>query len=64
MTNDGQEQPRKVPRRKPRKPSQSFIAKKSFVICQNEYFRRIEVGENISDIPERYIPNLITEGVL
>ena len=41
-----------------------LIAKRAFVICQNEYFREIKEGDDLSDIPVRYHPNLKTEGVL
>lgn len=41
-----------------------LVAKKDFEIHQNEYHREIKAGEDISDVPECYIPNLKTEGVL
>lgn len=47
------------------KPEKQVIsAKKSFTICQNEFFREIKAGDDLSDIPEVYIENLKTEGVL
>lgn len=42
----------------------SLIAKKDFVIRQEPYERVICAGEDISDVPEKYHPNLRTEGVL
>jgi hypothetical protein len=44
--------------------SSSLVARKSFVICQNDYLRTIQPGDDLSDVPERFIPNLKTEGVL
>lgn len=41
-----------------------LTAKKDFVIKQNEYFRKIKAGDNLSDIPDRFLENLRTEGVL
>lgn len=45
-------------------PKASLLAKKSFTICQNEYFREIKEGDDLSDIPETYLPNLLAEGVI
>ena len=42
----------------------ALIAKKAFVICQNEYLRKIQEGEDVSDVPERFLVNLKTEGVI
>ena len=42
----------------------ALLAKKSFVICHNEYFREIKAGDDLSDIPEIYLPNLLAEGVI
>jgi hypothetical protein len=39
-------------------------AKKSFLIQQNEYSRKISVGDDLSDVPAKYHPNLKTEGVI
>lgn len=44
--------------------SDALIAKKAFVICHNEYMRKIEAGEEIGDVPEIFHQNLKTEGVL
>jgi hypothetical protein len=44
--------------------SQKLIAKKNFVLCQNEYIRVIKEGDDLADVPERFHPNLVTEGVL
>ncbi|HVH96867.1 MAG TPA: hypothetical protein VM682_07990 [Bacillus sp. (in: firmicutes)] len=41
-----------------------FIAKKDFVICQNEHFHEIKAGDDLSKIPEKFHANLKTEGVL
>lgn len=41
-----------------------MIAKKDFRIIQNDYDRQIKAGENLSDIPEKYLANLSAEGVL
>ena len=40
------------------------VAKKDFVICQNEFLRKIKKGDDLSDIPKVYVQNLETEGVL
>lgn len=53
---------KKAPTQKPAEKAR--IAKKDFVICQNQYRREIRSGEDISDVPEVYLPNLKTEGVL
>lgn len=47
-------------------PSQEtkLIAKKAFMICFNEYSRKIEAGEEIGDVPEIFHQNLKTEGVI
>lgn len=45
-------------------PVQSLVAKKSFIIRQAPYERVIRAGEDISDVPAKYHPNLRTEGVL
>jgi len=41
-----------------------LIAKKDFTLHHNEYRRTIKVGDDLSDVPELYHPNLRTEGVL
>lgn len=46
------------------KDASKLEAKKDFVICQNDYFRQIKVGDDISDVPECYRQNLKTEGVI
>lgn len=43
---------------------QLLIAKKAFTIFQNAYFREIKVGDDLHDVPERFLANLKTEGVL
>lgn len=42
----------------------SLVAKKDFVINHNEYQRKIKEGEDLSDVPEMYHPNLKTEQVI
>ena len=42
----------------------SLTAKKDFEIHQNGYDRVIKVGDDLSDVPELFHPNLRTEGVL
>jgi hypothetical protein len=42
----------------------SLIAKKDFVISQNEYFREIKTGDDLADVPERFHDNLKVEKVL
>jgi hypothetical protein len=41
-----------------------LVAKKAFVISHNEYFREIKAGDELSDVPEQYLTNLKTEGVI
>ena len=41
-----------------------LIAKKDFEIFQNDYHRKIKAGDDLSDIPEQYRQNLITEGII
>lgn len=48
----------------PDKKAGDLIAKKDFVIHQNDFHREIKKGENLSDIPERYLQNLKVEGIL
>lgn len=43
---------------------EKLIAKKDFVIVQNEFHISIKAGQDLKDVPKVYIPNLITEGVL
>lgn len=43
---------------------EQLIALRDFAIVHNEYRRSIKKGEDISDVPEIYHPNLITEGVI
>lgn len=44
--------------------SGSLIAKKDFLIVHNDYRREIKKGDDLSDVPEIYHPNLRTEEVL
>ncbi len=46
------------------KAKAALVAKKDFEIHQNDYHLVIKAGDNISDVPEIYIPNLKSEGVL
>lgn len=47
-----------------KKAATKLVAKKNFEIFQNEYHRVIKVGDDLSDVPERFHENLKTEGVL
>lgn len=42
----------------------SLVAKKDFEIHHNGYQRKIKAGDDLSDVPEKYLANLRTEGVL
>jgi hypothetical protein len=42
----------------------TLVAKKDFAIHHNDYRRIIRAGDDLSDIPESYLENLRTEGVL
>lgn len=41
-----------------------LTAKRDFVISQNEYFRKIKTGDDLSDVPEMFLQNLKTEKVI
>ncbi|BEV68537.1 hypothetical protein Bb109J_c1957 [Bdellovibrio bacteriovorus] len=41
-----------------------LVAVKPFIICHNDYFRLIKVGDDLSDVPEKYLQNLKTEKVI
>ena len=41
-----------------------MIAKKAFEIHQNDYHKVIKKGDDLSDVPKVYWPNLKTEGVI
>lgn len=41
-----------------------LIAKKDFEICHNDYYRKIKVGDDLSDVPKKYLENLKTEKVI
>ena len=43
---------------------QAMKAKKGFVILHNDFFREIKTGDDLSDLPEKFIQNMKTEGVL
>jgi hypothetical protein len=43
---------------------EAMIAKRDFLIVQNDYRREIKTGDDISDVPERYHENLRTEKVI
>lgn len=49
---------------KPAESAPSLIALKAFTIVQNEYQRVISPGDDLKDVPERFLVNLKTEGVL
>jgi hypothetical protein len=46
------------------KKPEPMIAKKDITICHNDYLRKIQAGEDISDVPPIFHENLRTEGVL
>lgn len=47
------------------KPSKSeMTALKDFRILHNEHDIVIHKGDDLSGVPEKFVPNLITEGVL
>jgi hypothetical protein len=41
-----------------------LTAKKNFSLHHNEYHNEIKLGDDLSDVPELYLENLRTEGVL
>lgn len=41
-----------------------LVALKDFRIVQNAYDRKIKAGDDLSDVPAKYLVNLRTEGVL
>lgn len=41
-----------------------LIAKKAFTIVQNEHVYEIKVGDNLNHIPEQFLVNLKSEGVI
>jgi len=41
-----------------------LTALKDFCICHNEYFLNIKQGDDLSSVPEIYLENLKTEGVI
>lgn len=43
---------------------EKLIAKKDFEIFHNGYHRKIKAGEDITDVPARYLQNLKTEKVI
>jgi hypothetical protein len=51
-------------RRVPSPTAASLIAKKDFIIRQEPYERIIRAGDDLANVPEKYHPNLRTEGVL
>jgi hypothetical protein len=59
MAKEKQKQPEEYGQKNP-----SMVAKKDFVICHNDYFRRIQAGEDVSDVPSLFHENLETEGVI
>lgn len=40
------------------------IALKDFVICQNDYRLEIKKGDDLSNVPDKFIENLKTEKVI
>lgn len=51
---------------KPAAAGVAVIAKRDFVICQNEILIKIKKGDDLLalQVPERFFPNLKTEGVI
>lgn len=45
-------------------PKSEMIAKRAFLIVQNEYARQIQAGDDVSDVPPRFHENLRTEKVI
>jgi len=45
-------------------PVKQLIAKKDFEIFHNRYHLVIKAGDNLKDVPELYLANLKTEGVI
>ncbi len=45
-------------------PFGKLIAKKDFVIAFNDYYRAIKTGDDLTDVPDSFHPNLITEGII
>lgn len=41
-----------------------LIAKRSFTIVQNDVHIVIKKGDNLNDIPKRFLENLKTEGII
>ncbi len=41
-----------------------LIAKKDFHIVQNEHDIKIKKGDDVSGVPQKFMPNLKTEGVI
>lgn len=50
--------------KKDKKEKSDMIAKKDFVITQNEYVKEIKKGDDLSKVPSIYHANLKTENVL
>ena len=50
--------------KKKEKDSYPFRAKKDFLMWHNDYFREIRKGDDLSDVPEKYIEQLKLENVL
>ena len=51
------------PKKKAAKKS-SLVAKKDFRIVHNEYDIKIVEGDTLDDVPEMFLENLRTEGVI
>lgn len=51
----------------PKKSAKKLVAKKAFKIKfpgNEPYYRDIEIGDDVSDVPEKFKVNLKTEGVI
>lgn len=61
-----------LPKKKKEEPKEEFfkpkvtklLANKTFKIVHNNYVREIKEGDDLSDIPEMYLENLRTEGII
>ena len=46
-------------------PQKGYLpAKKDWVFCQNDYYREIKQGDDVSDMTENMLLSLKTEGVI
>lgn len=55
---------KKVSKANPKEGPGRLLAKKDFVVSQNDFHLEIKEGDNLVDVPERFLENLKTEGVI